>query len=233
MDILEIENLKVDFDKKFTLRVDSFTIRDSGGIVAILGRNGSGKTTFFNAILNLIPHTGVIKIFDIKNSDSVSLWKEKTGVFLDDSYLIDYLYPEEYFELLYSFPKSNSFELKEFYLEFEEFFANDILGTSKLIKSFSTGNRAKIGIAGAFLHNPRLIFLDEPFAHLDNPSKMALKSIITSRRIREKVSILFSSHDFDIVRQIADRVLLLREGLLNLDTSVEDLEMETLLNFVG
>jgi len=232
MQKLMIDNLNVNFGGLYSLQVEKLSLNESGEILAILGRNGAGKTTLLNAILDLIPHNGSVKIFGIKNNETSGLWKEKTGIFIDDSFLIDYFYPEEYFELISSFIKDNLFDLDEFYNEFSDFFANEILREKKLIKSFSKGNKAKIGIAGALLHHPRLIILDEPSAHLDNSSKQQLIKILLRRKEMEHASVLFATHDLDMVMDIADRIVILKDGQLALNLAVADIDKETIINLL-
>ena len=99
---------------------------NKGEIVSILGPNGAGKTTLFNILLDLIrPTTGSVINNDISVHKSES-WKTFTGSFIDESFLISYLTPEEYFQFIGDLRGINKADIKEFLGQFDEFFNDEV-----------------------------------------------------------------------------------------------------------
>ena len=93
---ITIEQLKKDFGTKVAVDIENYTIQ-SGDMLGLVGNNGAGKTTLFRLMLDLLKaDSGNVCIGDFNVSKSEE-WKNVTGAFIDDSFLIDYLTPEEYF----------------------------------------------------------------------------------------------------------------------------------------
>jgi ABC-2 type transport system ATP-binding protein len=138
-------------------------------------------------------------------------WKSYTGSYLDESFLIDYLTPEEYFEFIGGLHNLNKEEVEERLKQFHDFFNGEILGTKKFIRNLSKGNQKKVGIIGALLPQPEILILDEPFPHLDPSSVIKLKKILKTLSAN-KVTIIISSHDLNHVTEICKRIVLLEKG---------------------
>lgn len=105
-------------------------------------------------------------------------WKETTGAYLDESFLIDYLTPEEYFDFVGRMCGLTSPTVRERLQPYERFMNGEIMGQQKLIRNLSAGNRQKVGILAALINRPQVIILDEPFNFLDPSSQMALKYLL-------------------------------------------------------
>jgi ABC-2 type transport system ATP-binding protein len=144
----------------------------TGQSFGLVGNNGAGKTTLFNILLDLIrPTTGSVINNDISVHKSES-WKRFTGSFIDESFLISYLTPEEYFQFIGDLRGINKADIKEFLGQFDEFFNDEVLEKKKYLRDLSKGNQKKVGIVAAMMGNPKVVVLDEPFANLDpyNPN---------------------------------------------------------------
>ncbi len=173
---IQITNLHKNYGNDTVLQIPSLSIGD-GEIVGLVGNNGAGKTTMMRLILDLIDASdGYVELDGEKVSESED-WKRRTGSFLDDTFLIDFLTPDEYFQLtadLYGV----KYDEKQFHGTYESFTNDQIFGQKKLIHDFSMGNRQKIGIMGAMLTNPDLLILDEPFNFLDPTSQIMTEGLI-------------------------------------------------------
>ena len=89
--------------------------------------------------------------------------KEFTSAYLDDKFLIGYLSPMEYFELIGQLKGLTKNEIKDFISQFEDFFNGEITDNKKYIRTLSKGNQQKVGVVGALIGNPQIVLLDEPF----------------------------------------------------------------------
>ncbi|WP_088324241.1 ABC transporter ATP-binding protein [Polaribacter tangerinus] len=197
-----------------------------GQSFGLVGNNGAGKTTYFNILLDLIrPTTGSITNNDILVSENET-WKSFTGSFIDESFLIGYLTPEEYFEFIGDLRGMNNADITTFLADFSDFFNDEILGKKKYLRDLSKGNQKKVGIVAAMMGNPQVVILDEPFANLDPTTQIRLKNIIKTLTDNKEVTVLISSHDLTHVTEVCERIVVLDKGNLVKDiaTSAETLK---------
>ncbi|MCA5006634.1 ABC transporter ATP-binding protein [Sphingobacterium bovistauri] len=223
--MISIQNLSKEYNGVKVLDLENINIR-KGESVGLVGNNGAGKTTLFSLLLDLIqPSSGEIRINDV-NVHANEKWKKFTGSFLDESFLIGYLTPEEYFYFIGELNSLRKEEVDAFVLQYEEFFNGEILNKHKYIRDMSKGNQKKVGIIGALIGNPELIILDEPFANLDPSSQFRLKNLIRELITQKNVTIIISSHDLSHIVEISDRIIALEKGKLvkDIETSSETLE---------
>jgi len=202
----------------------------NGQSMGLVGNNGAGKTTFFSMLLDLIqPTTGNIFNNEITVSQSEE-WKGFTSSFIDESFLIGYLTPEEYFYFIGDLRKQNKADVDALLATFEDFFHGEILGRKKYLRDLSKGNQKKVGIVAALIGNPKVIILDEPFANLDPTTQIRLKKIIKDLTAQKETTILISSHDLIHITEVCERIVVLDKGELVKDimTSTATLaELET------
>jgi ABC-2 type transport system ATP-binding protein len=198
------------YGKTTVLKIDALEI-NRGDSFGLVGNNGAGKTTFFSLIVDLIKATSGKVISKGEDVYLSNHWKKYTGSFLDESFLIDFLSPEEYFEFigsLHSISKTEVIKQLEIYADF---FNGEIIGKKKFIRDLSKGNQKKVGIIGALFFKPEIIILDEPFPHLDPTSVIRLKKILKDEKIKSS-TILISSHDLNHVTEVCDRIAVLEKG---------------------
>lgn len=211
------------------LNIDFLEI-PKGQSFGLVGNNGAGKTTFFSLLLDLIkPTTGYVENNQIKVNESEA-WKPFTAAFIDESFLIGYLTPEEYFYFIGELRGQNKADVDAFLAPFEDFFNGEILGGKKYLRDLSKGNQKKAGIVASFIGNPEVIVLDEPFANLDPTTQIRLKKLIKEQAFGKEVTILISSHDLMHVTEVCERVVVLDKGekVRDIKTSTETLqELET------
>jgi ABC-2 type transport system ATP-binding protein len=214
-------NISKSYNNNTVLEIENFEIK-KGQSIGLVGNNGAGKTTFFSLLLDLIqPTTGEISNNGIVVSKDES-WKKFTTSFIDESFLIGYLSPEEYFYFIGELRGQNKADVDALVGQFSDFFHDEILGKKKYLRDLSKGNQKKVGIVAALIGNPEVIILDEPFANLDPSTQIRLKEIISSLTKNEGVTVLVSSHDLAHVTDVSDRIIVLEKGKI-----VKDLHTNT------
>ena len=211
--MIEIKNITKTYNKETVLEIDSLEIKP-GQTFGLVGNNGAGKTTLFSTILDLIkPSTGEVLNNNINVRKSED-WKSFTAAYLDESFLISYLMPEEYFYFVGELRDFSKTQVDDFLKQFEDLFNGEILGGKKYIRDLSKGNQKKVGIIAALIGNPKVVILDEPFANLDPTTQIRLKKIIKDLSQNKDVTVLVSSHDLQDVTEVSDRIVLLEKGTI-------------------
>jgi len=197
-----------------------------GQTFGLVGNNGAGKTTMFSCLLDLIkPSKGVVKNNNVNVRESED-WKSFTSAYLDESFLIGYLMPEEYFYFIGELRGVSKREVDQFLNQFEDLFNGEILKGKKYIRDLSKGNQKKVGIVAALIGEPEVIILDEPFANLDPTTQIRLKKIIKKLSQDRNITVLISSHDLQDVTEVSERIVLLEKGKVvrDIKTSKETLK---------
>ena len=228
--MINATDLSKKYGKKIVLNIPSLEI-PKGQSFGLVGNNGAGKTTYFNLILDLIqPTTGKILNNDIQ-VDISEEWKPFTSAFIDESFLIGYLTPEEYFDFIARLRGVNQVDLTGFLKQFEELFNDEILGQKKYLRDLSKGNQKKAGIVAALIGQPEIVILDEPFANLDPTTQIRLKH--TLKKINEETTstLLISSHDLGHITEVCERIVVLEKGEIIKDLKTSDETLKELEQF--
>ena len=223
--MITITNIKKAFGQTIASDIPSFQVND-GDILGLVGNNGAGKTTLFRMLLDLLkPDEGQVTItrpsdsrfsrskeVETVNPAESEAWKDWTGAYIDDSFLIDFLTPEEYFAFLGKISDISQEEVEERLKPYERLASGEIFGQKKLIRNLSAGNRQKVGIIAALFNKPQLVILDEPFNFLDPSSQNILKHVLTEYNKETGATILISSHNLQHTIDISTRIALLEKG---------------------
>lgn len=211
--MIEAVNLTKVYGGNTVLDVPSLKI-GSGESFGLVGNNGAGKTTLFSLIVDIIKATsGSVK----SRGEFVSMqggWKNYTGTYLDESFVIGFLTPEEYFEFIGGIHGMEKRAVSESVGQYSDFFNGEVLGGKKLIRELSRGNQKKVGIVGALLPRPEVVILDEPFPHLDPSSVIRLKKVLKGLNEQDGVTLLISSHDLNHITELCTRIVLLEKGII-------------------
>ena len=227
-----INNLKKTFGEKVAVDIPELTIH-SGELLGLVGNNGAGKSTLFRLILDLIKaDTGTLHMrgdnVDV-NVAETEAWKDWTGAFVDESFLIDYLTPDEYFQFIARLTDTSDEQLQEFLAQHQHFMADELAGQKKLIRTLSAGNKQKVGIMAAMLLRPQVLILDEPFNFLDPSSQNAIKHLLKKYNEETGATILVSSHNLQHTVDISERIVLLEHGKVIHDIDNKEKQAQNIL----
>ncbi|MDT0606216.1 ABC transporter ATP-binding protein [Croceitalea rosinachiae] len=230
--MISITNLSKTYGSQTVLNIASLEI-PKGQSFGLVGNNGAGKTTLFSLLLDLIQSTsGHIINNDVQVNESED-WKPFTSSFIDESFLIGYLTPEEYFYFIGELRGRNKADVDTLLSEFQDFFHGEILGQKKYLRDLSKGNQKKAGIVASFIGSPEVVILDEPFANLDPTTQIRLKGIIKELTAKEEVTVLVSSHDLQHVTEVCERIVVLNKGEIVKDIKTSEETLKELETFFG
>lgn len=210
LDIINIEKIYKDNFK--VLDNINFSINE-GEIFSILGANGAGKTTLIKIMTKLLnPTKGKVKFFERDISTINEDYYKNIGIVLEGSKnLYWYLTAHEnimYFGLLMGLSRSTIIEREKELMTYFDIYENKDLKVS----NYSRGMQQKLAIIIALLNSPKLLFLDEPTLGLDVISKRYLIEKLKSLAKDKVVTIILTSHEIDVINDLSDRVLILKNN---------------------
>ncbi|MGO4937520.1 ABC transporter ATP-binding protein [Fundicoccus sp. Sow4_H7] len=212
--MIKVQNIEKSFKKKAVLKGVDFEVNE-GEIIALLGENGAGKSTLINIINDIItPSNGKVELFN--NQYNKRDEKNRTGIMLQNNIIIARLSVKEVIELSRSYYK-NPLSYKEI-MEIAQLSEQENLRMSKL----SGGQQRRLSFALALVGNPDIIFLDEPTANMDSRARYRLWQTIANLKDSGK-TIIITSHQLADLEDIATRILILQDGLIAFDGSMNDL----------
>ncbi|WP_148931731.1 ABC transporter ATP-binding protein [Paenibacillus methanolicus] len=197
-----------------------------GQIIGYIGPNGAGKSTTVKIMLGLVRgYTGEVKLFGQDLSEEAYAYKRRIGYVPEVVELFDNLTACEYltfvgelYGLTYEEADSKALRLMAMF-ELESVY-------HARINSFSKGMRQKVMLIASLLHNPDVLFLDEPLSGLDANSVMVVKEIMTQLAAQGK-TIFYSSHIMEVVEKISSRIILIDGGRIVADGSFEELKAQS------
>lgn len=216
MNVLEIKDLCKKYDG-FELKKINLNIPESS-IVGLIGENGAGKTTLIKSILNLISiDQGEIKIFGLDNIKDEAKIKQDIGVVLDDSFLSEYLNPNDINKIMKSL--YNTWDEKKYFKYIDSF----KLPREKISKEYSSGMKMKLKIAVAISHSPKFLILDEATSGLDPIARSEIIDLLNEFVKNEKCSILISTHITSDLEHIADSIVFINNGNIILNKTRQEM----------
>lgn len=222
--VIIVKNLKKFFGEVKAVNDISFDVR-RGEIFGLLGPNGAGKTTTLKLLLGLLePNEGEIEIFGLNPEDDEIQIKHRVGYVSEEPLIFESLTPRDLFDFIASvrgLDETLTTKLKKNYLESLE----AIECYNQLIASLSHGNKQKIQIIAAILHEPDLLILDEPISGLDAKSVRIVKSILEFH-IQRGGSVLFSTHIMEIAQNLCDRIAIINKGKIVGIGTIEELRQQ-------
>ena len=215
-----VEGLTVSYGSFVAVENLSFTVK-TGEIYGLLGPNGAGKTTTLKVLVGVLEaRSGKVEVFNTPLSDEVSV-KSKIGYVPEEVVLMDSLTPRDFLEFTSSIRRLNAeavnprlerltsaFELKQYF--------------DTPIAALSMGNKQKVAIIAALLHEPPLLILDEPLIGLDARSSKILKELI-SFHAKKGGAVIFSTHIMEVAEKLCDRVGIINKGRIVGEGTVDDL----------
>lgn len=222
--VIKMTDLKMKYSEKtdYVLKGIDLEIMP-GQIIGYIGPNGAGKSTTVKIMLGMIQnYEGQVEIFgeNIK-SDSVS-YKQRIGYVPEVAVIYDSLSGYEYLTFIGELYKLD-LELVKYKAEkmFELFGIKEALYNR--ISSYSKGMKQKLLIISSLIHNPDILFFDEPISGLDANSVMVFKEMIKQLSEQGK-TIFYSSHIMEVVEKISDRIIVLNNGVIAADGNFEMLK---------
>ena len=207
------------------LAVDALTFDIPGGqIVGFLGPNGAGKSTTLKMLTGMIePTSGSATICGFDLARETIEVKRHVGFVPESGAVFESLTGLEYLTMvaaLYAIPEDAAVaRIRQFIAFFDLSFETL---TEKLLGAYSKGMRRKVVITSALLHNPPVVFFDEPLDGLDANAAVGFKALIQTLA-REGKTIVYSSHILDVVERVCDRVIIIDQGKLLLDGKPDEL----------
>ena len=239
--IIELNNISFKYKNKIILKNLNLKI-NQGEKIALLGKSGSGKSTLISILNGTRQKTnGEIKIYGKSFNKLDNSQKRKIGTIWQDLRLIDDLSAEQNVNVGLLNNKNLIFTLKNLLNMSSFLLAHKCMKLcqlnssiySKNIKSISGGQKQRIAISRSIIHEPEILFADEPFNNLDPKLCLYLKNLFISRLNNYKIefpnTILFSLHKIDLIDGFT-RVIGLKNGEICLDTKRDELRKSDLEN---
>ena len=202
---IELKDISKTYNNIEVLKNINFSVK-KGEILGLLGVNGAGKSTIMKIICSYVkPNSGKVKICEKDIETHTKLTKSKIGYLSEKNPLYEEMYVTEFLFFISKFYKEKN---KNLNTVLENTNLKEI--KNKKIKILSAGQRKRVGIAQAILHDPDVLILDEPTATLDPNQKNEIHNLI--KELGKKKAILFSSHIIDEVEKICDRIIIIHKG---------------------
>ena len=203
--------------------VDQLCLRvERGAFYGFLGPNGAGKSTMIKMLTGIIaPTSGTARILDLDLTRNSLAIKRRIGVVPEDLCLFENLTAPEYLVFMgrmYGLPRHVALQRTRELLE--------VMGleqtNGKLVLEFSTGMRKKLSLCAAIIHNPEILFLDEPFEGVDAIASRIIREVLEQARKRG-ATIFLTSHILEVVERLCSHISIIHEGKLLCQGTLEDL----------
>jgi len=217
---LSISGLSKSFDRPVVRQLD-LTVR-AGEFYALLGPNGAGKTTILRMVAGLLqPDAGAVSIFGVDARRDPIAAKRVTAWVSDEPMVYDRLTPLEYLAFV-----AGLWQIEGKRAEARANELIDWLGlrphANELCGGFSKGMLQKVALAGALVHDPRLIILDEPLTGLDAGSARQVKDVLLGK-VREGVTVIMTTHILEVAERMAERIGVINQGRLIAEGTLAEL----------
>ncbi|HEY2419772.1 MAG TPA: ABC transporter ATP-binding protein [Neobacillus sp.] len=220
--VICLKDLKKNYGAKEVLKGIDLTV-NRGQIIGYIGPNGAGKSTTIKILLGLEDdYSGEIEIFGEKITESNIDYKRRIGYVPEIAELYDNLTAMEYLTFIGELYGMDMKKADEKAQRLMKVFSLEDVYHSR-ISSYSKGMKQKVLIISSLLHNPELLFLDEPLSGLDANSVMVFKEILAQLAMQGK-TIFYSSHIMDVVEKISNRIILINGGKIAADGSFQELK---------
>jgi len=221
---LAIRDLRKVFDRPAVDGLD-LTVH-TGEFYSLLGPNGAGKTTTLRMVAGLLPpDAGTIEICGIDAMRNPVEAKRIVAWVSDEPMIYDKLTPYEYLEFVAGLWSLDA--------ELAEVRANELIDWLELsahaherCEGFSKGMRQKVALAGALVHDPRLIILDEPLTGLDAGSARQVKRVLRER-VGQGCTVIMTTHILEVAERMADRIGVIASGRLIAEGTLDELRVQT------
>ncbi len=220
--IIKIKGLSKQYDGKTVLNNINLEV-NSGQIIGYIGPNGAGKSTTVKILTGIIQdYLGEVYVMGKNLRDHVMEVKNNVGYIPELAELYDLLTPREYLSFigkLYHLSDETIEERSGKMLDSFGLLAN----IDQRMDSFSKGMRQKVLITSGLLHNPSIVFMDEPLSGLDANAVILVKELLQALK-QEGKTIFYCSHMMDVVEKVSDRIILIANGNIVADGTIQELK---------
>jgi ABC-2 type transport system ATP-binding protein len=222
--LIQVESLKKSFGNVHAVNGVDFEIKP-GEIFGLLGPNGAGKTTTIKLILGLIEADGgKISVLGMDpDKDAVKI-KRRIGYISEEPLIYKSLTPRELFNFIASIRELEGEKVSKKLAEFLHSL-NALEYYDRLIATLSRGNKQKVQIIAALLHEPDLLIMDEPLAGLDAKSVRVVKEIINIH-VERGGAVIFSTHIMEVAEEICTRIGIINEGVIVAEGTIDELRLK-------
>lgn len=219
--MLELKGITKKFHVFPAVNNVSFKVKPSE-ILGYLGPNGAGKTTTIKMLVGLLkPTNGNIYYMGKNIKDNLYEYKKRIGYVPEESEIYPHLSAYDYLLMVGRLRNISEKILEEKIEKFMSFFSlSEDMHSS--ISSYSKGMVQKVLISSALLHNPDILFLDEPLSGLDVETSLIIKDLVKKLSKEGKI-IFYCSHILEVVEKICSRVIIIHKGKIVANDSVENL----------
>ena len=220
--VITIQHLQKYYGAVHVLKGIDLTV-SAGQVVGYIGPNGAGKSTTLKILIGMIPdYTGEVSVlgYDVR-TQSMEV-KRRVGYVPENAALYDLLTPIEYLHFIGQLYNLDRTAIQKKALELLRLFQLDTYADARMT-TFSKGMRQKVLLISGLLHNPDIIFLDEPLSGLDANAVVLMKEIIRQLADSGK-TIFYSSHIMDVVEKISDRIIIINQGQIIADGTFAELQ---------
>lgn len=222
--MISVKELKKYFGDVKAVDGISFEVK-KGEVFGLLGPNGAGKTTTIKLLLGLLePNDGTIEIMGLNPEIEEVEIKRRTGYVSEEPLIFKSLTPKDLFNFIASIRNLNAEETSKRAQEYLESL-EALEYYEQLVATLSHGNKQKIQLISAILHDPDLLIMDEPLSGLDAKSVKVVKEILDIH-IENGGAVLFSTHIMEIAEELCDRIAIMNKGKLVGIGTMEELRQQ-------
>ncbi|HYW34291.1 MAG TPA: ABC transporter ATP-binding protein [Balneolaceae bacterium] len=220
--IIQIKNLNKWYDSKQVLKNINLEVYP-GQVIGYIGPNGAGKSTTVKILTGLIPDfKGDVQILQHSLKNEPLEIKKHIGYVPEAAEMYDVLTPMEFLDFIGKLYDMDEQKIRRRAERMLNFFGLQENKDSR-IDTFSKGMKQKVLLISGFIHDPEIIFLDEPLAGLDANAVIRVKEII-ARLAEQGKTIFYCSHMMDVVEKVSNRILLINNGKIVADGPIEELK---------
>lgn len=227
MSIIQTTGLKKQYGGNYVLKGIDLSV-DAGQIVGYIGPNGAGKSTTIKILTGILSDfEGSVNVLGMNVRENPIEIKQKIGYIPEQATLYEVLTPSEYLKFVGKLYQMEDRVIEEKSIELLRLFSLADKADMRM-NGFSKGMKQKILLISGLMHNPEIIFLDEPLSGLDANAVILVKEILSQLKHAGK-TIFYSSHIMDVVEKISDRIIIIDKGVMIADGSFESLQQQASL----
>lgn len=222
--VIQLQNLHKSYGSTPILKGIDLSV-SAGQVVGYIGPNGAGKSTTIKILIGMLPdYTGEVTVLGMDVRTHALDIKRRIGYVPENAALYDALTPMEYLQFIGQLYGLDSGQIDTKSLELLRLFQLSDYANARMT-TFSKGMRQKVLLISGLLHNPDVVFLDEPLSGLDANAVLLVKEIIRKLANSGK-TIFYSSHLMDVVEKISDQIVIINHGQIIADGTFAELQQQ-------